>query len=176
MDSNKSKKITDIVRLQQILKKWKKAATASSTSTGTSKTSTSTIKFIKRTLSFSDVSAASNDVVPKGFLAVCVGKELKRYVIPTEYLGHQAFGMLLREAEEEFGFQQEGVLKIPCQVSVFEKILKVVEEKREVYFLHEVGSNNNNSNNVEKEMMGCWSSPDSDLTVTPSNHHPQMCR
>ncbi|KAF2317705.1 hypothetical protein GH714_039620 [Hevea brasiliensis] len=110
--------------------------------------------------------ASSNDAVPKGFLAVCVGKELKRYVIPTEYLGHQAFGILLREAEEEFGFQQEGVLKIPCQVSVFEKILKVVEEKSDVYLLHELGFNN-------IEISSCWSS--SDYELTPS-HHPQMCR
>lgn len=172
MDSSKkSNKITDIVRLQQILKKWKKAATSSKSSNGScSSSTTNTIKFIKRTLSFSDVSAASSsDAVPKGFLAVCVGKELKRYVIPTEYLGHQAFGILLREAEEEFGFQQEGVLKIPCEVCVFEKILKVVEEKSSDghgYLLHELGFNSSVDNS-------CWSSPDYELT--PS-HHPQMCR
>ncbi|KAF3956989.1 hypothetical protein CMV_017951 [Castanea mollissima] len=169
MDSKKSNKIREIVRLQQILKKWKKLANASKNSSNTTSSSTNTstgsrsINFIKRTLSFSDVSGASNEVVPKGFLAVCVGKELKRFVIPTEYLGHQAFGILLREAEEEFGFQQEGVLKIPCEVSVFEKILKVVEEKREVFYLHESGFNAD---------IGCYSS---DCELTPS-HHPQMCR
>ncbi|XP_040999784.1 protein SMALL AUXIN UP-REGULATED RNA 10-like [Juglans microcarpa x Juglans regia] len=183
--SNKSNKIRDIVRLQQILKKWKKLANApknssnsisSATSSSSSSSSSSTtsngsksIKFIlKRTLSFSDVSGASNDVVPKGFLAVCVGKELKRFIIPTQYLGHQAFGMLLREAEEEFGFQQEGVLKIPCQVSVFEKILKVVEEKRSEAVLHlhdQLG--------FDADKIGCYS-PDH-CELTPSNH-PQMCR
>ncbi|CBI18450.3 unnamed protein product, partial [Vitis vinifera] len=147
MDSKKSNKISEIVRLQQILKN---------------------IKFLKKTLSFTDTtSMLSTEVVPKGFLAVCVGKELKRFIIPTEYLGHQAFGVLLREAEEEFGFQQEGVLKIPCEVAVFERILKVVEEKRDVFFLHEFGLN------AEKEMIGCCSS--SDCELTPS-HHPQMCR
>ncbi|KAH8497665.1 hypothetical protein H0E87_020072 [Populus deltoides] len=186
-NSKKSNKISDIVRLQQILKKWRKAANApknnnnnnssssSSSSTGSSNASKS-IKFIKRTLSFTDLSssaaASSNDAVPKGYLAVCVGKELKRYIIPTEYLGHQAFGILLREAEEEFGFQQEGVLKIPCEVPVFEKILKVVEEKKDVYLLHELGPVNAES--TAKEMIGCYSqSPDCELT--PS-HHPQMCR
>ncbi|KAJ9693275.1 hypothetical protein PVL29_012146 [Vitis rotundifolia] len=173
MDSKKSNKISEIVRLQQILKKWKKLANApknsnkngshSSTSSSSNNGSKS-IKFLKKTLSFTDTSSMlSTEVVPKGFLAVCVGKELKRFIIPTEYLGHQAFGVLLREAEEEFGFQQEGVLKIPCEVAVFEKILKVVEEKRDhVFFL-----------NAEKEMIGCCSSPDCELT--PS-HHPQMCR
>ena len=173
MDSKKSNKISEIVRLQQILKKWKKLANAprnsnkngshSSTSSSSNNGSKS-IKFLKKTLSFTDTSSMlSTEVVPKGFLAVCVGKELKRFIIPTEYLGHQAFGVLLREAEEEFGFQQEGVLKIPCEVAVFEKILEVVEEKRDhVFFL-----------NAKKEMIGCCSS--SDCEVTPS-HHPQMCR
>lgn len=177
----KSNKISDIVRLQQILKKWRKAANApknisSSSSSSSSSNASKSIKFLKRTLSFTDLSssaaASSNDAVPKGYLAVCVGKELKRYIIPTEYLGHQAFGILLREAEEEFGFQQEGVLKIPCEVPVFEKILKVVEEKKDVYLLHELGPVNAES--TAKEMIGCYSqSPDCELT--PS-HHPQMCR
>ncbi|XP_044485308.1 uncharacterized protein LOC123210883 [Mangifera indica] len=180
MDSSKkSNKISDIVRLQQILKKWKKLANApkntnknstssSITPPNPSNTTNKRIKFLKKTLSFSDVSTAgaSNDVVPKGFLAVCVGKELKRFIIPTEYLSHQAFGILLREAEEEFGFQQEGVLKIPCEVCVFEKILKVVEEKKDVFYLHELGFPS------EKDMIGCCSS---DSELTPS-HYSQMCR
>ncbi|XVF23313.1 hypothetical protein REPUB_Repub13aG0026600 [Reevesia pubescens] len=185
MDSKKSNKIREIVRLQQILKKWKKLANASknsSTNNGSSSSSSShpittssggggirSIKFFKRTLSFTDVSAASGsgDVVPKGFLAVCVGKEMKRFIIPTEYLGHQAFGILLRKAEEEFGFQQEGVLKIPCEVSMFEKILNMVQNKKDhAFFLHDFGFN------VDKETINCYS-PDCELT--PS-HHPQMCR
>lgn len=192
MDSKKSNKIREIVRLQQILKKWKKLANASkntttttnntsvSTTSSTSVTTTTTtsggsggsrsIKFLKRTLSFNDVSACDAAAVPKGFLAVCVGKELKRFIIPTEYLGHQAFGILLRKAEEEFGFQQEGVLKIPCEVPMFEKILNMVQHKKDnnnALFLHETFGFN-----VDKEIVGCYS-PDSELT--PS-HHPQMCR
>ncbi|RVW89202.1 hypothetical protein CK203_032553 [Vitis vinifera] len=63
------------------------------------------IKFLKKTLSFTDTSSMfSTEVVPKGFLAMRVKKELKRFIIPTEYLSHQAFGVLLREAEKEFGF------------------------------------------------------------------------
>ncbi|XWS20598.1 hypothetical protein CRYUN_Cryun31cG0116400 [Craigia yunnanensis] len=182
MDSKKSNKIREIVRLQQILKKWKRLANAPKNSTNSSRSSSSlhstnsttsgggggsrSIKFLKRTLSFTDVSAGSGDAVPKGFLAVCVGKELKRFIIPTEYLGHQVFGILLRKAEEEFGFQQEGVLKIPCEVSIFEKILNMVQHKKDALFLHEFGFN------VDKEIIGCYS-PDCELT--PS-HHPQMCR
>ncbi|XVE91126.1 hypothetical protein DITRI_Ditri20bG0129700 [Diplodiscus trichospermus] len=184
MDSKKSNKIRDIVRLQQILKKWKKLANASKSSTNNGSGSSSSssnqtnstssggssgsrsIKFLKRTLSFTDVSAAAGDAVPKGFLAVCVGKELKRFIIPTEYLGHQAFGIMLRKAEEEFGFQQEGVLKIPCDVPMFEKILNMVQQKKDTVFMHEFGFN------VDKEIIGCYS-PDCELTPT---HHLQLCR
>ncbi|GMI65364.1 SMALL AUXIN UPREGULATED RNA 38 [Hibiscus trionum] len=154
MDSKKSNKISEIVRLQQILKKWKKLANASKKTT-TSSGGSKSMKFLKRTLSFNDVSAGGGggEVVPKGFVAVCVGKELKRYTIPMEYLGHEAFEMLLRQAEEEFGFQQEGVLKIPCEVSMFDNILNTLR--------------------IKKEALSTCYSPDSDFTTS---HHPQMCR
>lgn len=134
-----SNKIRDIVRLQQMLKKWKKMAITKHPSTSNSSVdvgatnssnSTSTasrsIKFLKKTLSFSE---SSSSMVPKGYVAVCVGKDEKRFVIPTEYLSHQVFAILLREAEEEFGFQQTGVLKLPCEVDLFHKILsKMMQE------------------------------------------------
>lgn len=173
MESKKSNKIREIVRLQQILKKWRKLASSSkanSTNNNCNNASKS-IKFLKRTLSLSDNSvrdsASNNTTVPKGYLAVCVGEEMKRFIIPTEYLSHQAFHVLLREAEEEFGFQQTGVLRIPCDVAVFETILKMVEEKKDILFMQE-----------------CWFNADeakgfcsSEYQRTPS-HHPQspMCR
>ncbi|CAA2956815.1 auxin-responsive SAUR72 [Olea europaea subsp. europaea] len=184
MDSRKSNKIMEIVRLQQILKKWKKLANNNKTSSGSGSGPASvtlgiggskSMKFLKKTLSFTESSISSSssssssttDQVPKGYLAVCVGKELKRFVIPMEYLGHQAFGILLREAEEEFGFQQQGVLKIPCEVELFEKMLKLMEENRDVFFL------NDHIIDHADSVMSCYS-PDCDLT-SPS-HRPQMCR
>ncbi|XP_031257538.1 auxin-responsive protein SAUR72-like [Pistacia vera] len=178
MESKKSNKIRDIVRLQQILKKWRKLANSSKTTSAINNTNTNSnnngsksIKFLKRTLSLSDnpVREASSNVVPKGYLAVCVGEELKRFIIPTEYLSHQAFHILLREAEEEFGFQQTGVLRIPCQVSVFENIVKLVEEKKDTFFEQECWFN------VDDSKSYC----SSECPLTPSHHpHPQspMCR
>lgn len=147
-----SNKIRDIVRLQQMLKKWKKAATVTKnnnnnnnnavdpaastiTTNNNNKTTTTTTtkglnKFLKKTLSFSDISSTvQEDVVKKGYLAVWVGRDedaMKKFVIPTDYLAHQAFSVLLRDAEEEFGFQQEGILKIPCDIPLFEEILKMM--------------------------------------------------
>jgi SAUR family protein len=164
----KPNKIRDIVRLQQILKKWRRAANDSKTnsSSNSSSTTSKSIKFLKRTLSMSEhEGGGSSNAVPKGYLAVCVGVDLNRFVIPTEYLTHQAFHILLREAEEEFGFEQTGVLRIPCEVSVFESILKMVEEKGRF-------SIQKCSLGLEK-MMGYCSS-----NQLGYHHHPQspMCR
>ncbi|MCL7025244.1 hypothetical protein MKW94_003110 [Papaver nudicaule] len=189
MDSGKkSNKISEIVRLQQILKKWRKIANApkSTTTLGTASsaptpslsptlsTSSSTKKFLKKTLSFKDNSpsaAASTDgAVPKGFLAVCVGREMKRFIIPTEFLAHRAFEMLLREAEEEFGFQHEGILRIPCEVCVFERILKMVEEKKEVFFI------NQEFIRLEKEMSnGSCCSSEAEFSYALHSQNP-LCR
>ncbi|GAB4849928.1 hypothetical protein Ancab_029228 [Ancistrocladus abbreviatus] len=183
MDAKRPNKIRDIVRLQQIRRKWKKLANASRKGSGDTTTTNSSsgsrrqnIKFLKKTLSFADNSASSlsdsNDAVPRGFLAVCVGKELKRYVIPTQYLGHQAFGFLLRVAEEEFGYHQEGVLKIPCEVAVFEMMLKIVEEKRdEFFFLHELNLWLDVDKDTANTVARC--SPEYDLI---DSFQPQLCR
>ncbi|KAI4316181.1 hypothetical protein L6164_024185 [Bauhinia variegata] len=164
MDLKKSNKIREIVRLQQILKKWRRVANSSSGSSGTGNKS---IKFLKRTLSLSDREGGSSNVVPKGYLAVCVGEELKRFIIPTDYLGHQAFQVLLREAEEEFGFQQTGVLRIPCEVSVFESILKMVERKKDKFSMQEC--------RLSAEEIAGYCSSENQLAYS---HHPQspMCR
>lgn len=167
MDPKKSNKIQDVVRLQRILTKWKKLTVSSpksggggtlASSSSSSSNCNKSIKFLKRTLSFSD-----HDPVPKGYLAMCVGKELKRFVIPMAHLSHPAFGVLLQEAEDEFGFEQEGVLKIPCEVALFEKILKAVEDKGSKFGLS------------DEERWGWCQSPDSELTPN-SCDHPQPCR
>ena len=133
--AKKSNKITEIVRMQQMLKKWRKlsvapkhpgsptAGTGADGNGGGGGGESKAKKFLKRTLSFTESP-------PKGHLAVCVGPAMQRFVIPMEYLKHRAFAALLREAEEEFGFQQEGVLRIPCEVPVFETILKAVEKNK----------------------------------------------
>lgn len=65
--------------------------------------------------------------VPRGYCPVYVGMEQRRFVIPTSYLGHPVFRLLLEKAEEEFGFRQEGALAIPCETEAFKYILQCVE-------------------------------------------------
>ncbi|KAL5788783.1 hypothetical protein ACOSP7_005732 [Xanthoceras sorbifolium] len=65
--------------------------------------------------------ASEATVVPKGHFAVYVGEtERKRFVVPISYLKHPSFQKLLRQAEEEFGFDHPmGGLTIPCSEEVF---------------------------------------------------------
>ncbi|XP_042476503.1 uncharacterized protein LOC122058099 [Macadamia integrifolia] len=65
--------------------------------------------------------------VPKGYLAVYVGPELRRFIIPTTYLSLPMFKLLLEKAEEEFGFDHKGGLTIPCEIETFKFLLKFME-------------------------------------------------
>ncbi|KAL3653689.1 hypothetical protein CASFOL_003370 [Castilleja foliolosa] len=59
--------------------------------------------------------------IPKGCFAVTVGQgdEMRRFVVPVAYVNHPLFLELLKEAEEEYGFEQEGPINIPCHVEEF---------------------------------------------------------
>ncbi|KAL5135498.1 Auxin-responsive protein SAUR50 [Glycine soja] len=64
---------------------------------------------------------------PIGFFAVYVGEERQRYVVPTRYLSHPLFKMLLEKAYDEFGFSQRNGLVIPCSVSTFQEVVNAIE-------------------------------------------------
>ncbi|KAI7737481.1 hypothetical protein M8C21_018581 [Ambrosia artemisiifolia] len=62
-----------------------------------------------------------------GNLAVYVGPERRRFIIPTKFINLPVFISLLNKAEEEFGFQTTGGLIIPCDVAFFKRLVKVLE-------------------------------------------------
>lgn len=76
--------------------------------------------------------AAGEATTPKGQVAVYVGGcepgESMRYVVPVVYFNHPLFGELLREAEEEFGFEHPGGITIPCAAARFERAAAVAAE------------------------------------------------
>lgn len=67
--------------------------------------------------------------VPKGCLGVVVGQGEKRqrFVIPVTYVNHPLFGSLLKEAEEEFGFDHDGPISIPCHVDEFRNVQDLID-------------------------------------------------
>ncbi|KAK9170383.1 hypothetical protein Syun_002523 [Stephania yunnanensis] len=77
--------------------------------------------------STSSSSACNNSSTPTGFFAIYVGEERQRFVVPTSYLSHPVFRMLLEKAYDEFGFQQKNGLVLPCSVSTFQEAVSAVE-------------------------------------------------
>ncbi|XP_061368409.1 protein SMALL AUXIN UP-REGULATED RNA 12 [Gastrolobium bilobum] len=92
-----SSKIRHIVRVRQMLLRWRRK---------------------------SRVTAPSD--VPAGHVALCVGPSSIRFVVRATYLNHPIFKKLLVQAEEEYGFCNEGPLTIPCDESLFEELLRVM--------------------------------------------------
>ncbi|KAL5565771.1 hypothetical protein UlMin_028935 [Ulmus minor] len=69
------------------------------------------------------------EVIPKdvkeGHFAVIAveGDEPKRFVVPLSFLAHPIFLRLLEQAAEEYGFDHDGALTVPCPPSELERIL-----------------------------------------------------
>lgn len=89
-------KIRRIVRIRQMLLRWRKKARLAATD------------------------------VPSGHVAVCVGPSMRRFVVRASYLNHPIFQKLLLQAEEEYGFCNDGPLAIPCDEFLFEELLRVM--------------------------------------------------
>ncbi|KAF8378807.1 hypothetical protein HHK36_030156 [Tetracentron sinense] len=70
-------------------------------------------------------SASVPEDVKEGHFAVIAvdNGEPKRFIVPLNYLTHPVFVTLLEQAAEEFGFDQEGALTIPCRWSELDRIL-----------------------------------------------------
>ncbi|XP_061352381.1 auxin-responsive protein SAUR71-like [Gastrolobium bilobum] len=64
--------------------------------------------------------------VPKGHVPVYVGEEMERFVVNAELLNHPVFVKLLNRSAQEYGYEQKGVLRIPCHVIVFERVLEAL--------------------------------------------------
>ncbi|GMI91312.1 SMALL AUXIN UPREGULATED RNA 52 [Hibiscus trionum] len=93
-------KIRHIVRLRQMLRRWRNKSRMSA-------------------------SRIPSDV-PAGHVAVCVGASCRRFVVRATYLNHPFFEKLLIQAEEEYGFTNQGPLAIPCDESVFEEVIRFI--------------------------------------------------
>ncbi|XP_074561215.1 auxin-responsive protein SAUR71-like [Curcuma longa] len=61
--------------------------------------------------------------VPWGHVPVQVGEEMEPFAVRVELLGRPAFVELLRRSAQEYGYGQGGVLRIPCPVPLFRRLL-----------------------------------------------------
>lgn len=78
--------------------------------------------------------------VPKGCMAVMVGNEgeekLEKFIVPIAYTNHPLFLQLLKEAEEEYGFDQKGPITIPCHVEHFRRVQGLIDRDRDRHHHH----------------------------------------
>ncbi|CAN1163384.1 Protein SMALL AUXIN UP-REGULATED RNA 12 [Linum perenne] len=100
---SKCAKIRHIVKLRQMLRRWRNKARVSANRTAT----------------------APSDV-PSGHVAVCVGNSCRRFVVRATHLNHPIFMKLLTQAEEEYGFSNQGPLTIPCDELLFEEAIRYI--------------------------------------------------
>lgn len=89
-----------------------------------------TLLLSKKLSSYDDVDELQevNNVpydVKKGHFSVIAVNcdEWKRFIVPLCYLTHPSFLRLLEQAAEEYGFDHEGALTVPCRPSEIEQIL-----------------------------------------------------
>ncbi|CAH8385489.1 unnamed protein product [Eruca vesicaria subsp. sativa] len=61
--------------------------------------------------------------VPKGHFVVYVGENRVRYVLHISFLTRPEFKLLLQQAEEEFGFDHDMGITIPCDEVAFKSIV-----------------------------------------------------
>uniref|UniRef100_A0ACD6AEN7 Uncharacterized protein n=1 Tax=Avena sativa TaxID=4498 RepID=A0ACD6AEN7_AVESA len=80
-----------------------------------------------RRLSFSDRVSDGSGGVPRGCVPLLVvgdgDEECERFVVRVEALRHPALAALLEMAAQEFGYKQEGILRVPCTVHQFKQAL-----------------------------------------------------
>ncbi|XP_009772845.1 auxin-responsive protein SAUR71-like [Nicotiana sylvestris] len=80
----------------------------------------------RRLQSFRTGKLRSGPGVPEGHLPVYVGDEMERFIVSAELLNHPIFVELLNKSAQEYGYEQRGVLRIPCHVLIFERVLEAL--------------------------------------------------
>ncbi|XP_027344219.1 indole-3-acetic acid-induced protein ARG7-like [Abrus precatorius] len=101
-------KIRQIVRLKQLMSRWKH-------------------------ISLRRRPDATTRRPPPGFLFVYVGAERMRFAIPARFLNLPVFHGLLKQTEEEFGLRGNGGLLLPCQVPFFSHIVNYLHKDEHKY-------------------------------------------
>ncbi|KAE8698415.1 Auxin-induced protein 15A [Hibiscus syriacus] len=132
--------IRQIVRLKEIIQKWQTATLGSRPPHSGDCPGGPLNKRLTNVLycDSDEESCASPEPppdVPKGYLAVYVGPELRRFIIPTTYLTHPVFKILLEKAKEEFGYDHNGGLTLPCEIETFKYLLKCIENHPKGYLV-----------------------------------------
>lgn len=74
-------------------------------------------------------------LTPRGYIPVCVGmnNDFRRFMVHATTLGDEDFLELLYRSAEEYGFCNEGILRIPYEANAFEERILMRRSKRKVF-------------------------------------------
>ncbi|PWZ33188.1 Auxin-responsive protein SAUR71 [Zea mays] len=74
---------------------------------------------------------ARKEKVPKGFVPILIGQgeERERILVHMEQFKQSYFLELLDLAAQEFGYEQQGILRIPCTTEAFRSVIGAVVRK-----------------------------------------------
>ncbi|KAK3042078.1 hypothetical protein RJ639_001780 [Escallonia herrerae] len=64
------------------------------------------------------------------------GEEQQRIIVPVIYINHPLFMHLLKEAEEEYGFDHQGPINIPCHVQEFRNVQGLIDKEKSQHHHH----------------------------------------
>lgn len=69
--------------------------------------------------------AMDQDRAPKGYVPVLAGKDemMERFLLRVKLFNDPRIVMLLEKAADEFGYKQEGILRIPCDLDYFRQVV-----------------------------------------------------
>ncbi|XP_022721109.1 auxin-responsive protein SAUR71-like [Durio zibethinus] len=79
--------------------------------------------------------------VPHGHFPVYAGinqTSTRRFIVSAEMLRHPIFVELLNRSAQEYGYEQRGVLRIPINDVVFERVLESLRQGQEPSSLDEL--------------------------------------
>ncbi|KAG9160687.1 hypothetical protein Leryth_017483 [Lithospermum erythrorhizon] len=72
--------------------------------------------------------------VPKGYVTVYVlgqkDGDFEKVFVPVIYFNHPLFCELLKEAEEQYGYDHPGGITLPCPISEFENVQTRINQNR----------------------------------------------
>jgi len=66
---------------------------------------------------------------PKGYFVVYVGPEMTRFVVPTYFLKNPLFQELLQNAADEFGFDSQEKIVLPCDEISFHQLTSTLAKR-----------------------------------------------
>ncbi|GMN54983.1 hypothetical protein TIFTF001_024112 [Ficus carica] len=73
--------------------------------------------------------SSRSEKIRKGYVPVLVGREdhdVEKLWLPTKLIGHPSIVALLDSSADEFGYTQQGLLKISHDIDLFKRMVKII--------------------------------------------------